>query len=304
MRSAAAGERSPNYFASRGSHVTGISLSDEQLHWASSRQAGSIDFRHQDYRDVEGQFDAIVSVEMVEAVGREYWPSYFDCLARCLKPGGRAAIQFIAMREELFDGYARNADFIQAYIFPGGLLIRTSEFRKLAAERGLSWEDQEDFGLDYAETLKAWRENFDRACDEERLPAGFDERFCRLWRFYLMYCEGGFRGEGITVSQVTLVKTEASAVPEHPVAAKAGEDVVVNNRAEQLAEERSRTRHLATTPLRPAALRAPAASASRSCPDACGSPRRPRSPKATDRGPRSGNPRPPEARSCAGMVIL
>ncbi|WEK47186.1 MAG: cyclopropane-fatty-acyl-phospholipid synthase [Candidatus Andeanibacterium colombiense] len=198
-----------NYFASRGSKVTGISLSDEQLQWAASRQAGAIDFRHQDYRDVEGQFDAIVSVEMVEAVGREYWPSYFDCLERCLKPGGRAAIQFIAMREELFDGYARNADFIQAYIFPGGLLIRTSEFRKLAAERGLVWEDQEDFGLDYAETLKAWRANFDRACDEQRLPDGFDERFCRLWRFYLMYCEGGFRGGGITVSQATLVKRSA-----------------------------------------------------------------------------------------------
>lgn len=195
-----------NHFASRGSQVTAISLSDEQLRWAASHQAGSIDFRHQDYRDVAGQYDGIVSVEMVEAVGREFWPSYFDCLARCLKPGGRAAIQFIAMRDELFDGYARNADFIQAYIFPGGLLIRTSEFQRLAAQRGLSWEDHEDFGLDYAETLKAWRENFDAAAAEGRLPKGFDERFCRLWRFYLMYCEGGFRGGGITVSQATLVK--------------------------------------------------------------------------------------------------
>lgn len=195
-----------NYFAARGSKVTGISLSDEQLHWAAAHQSGAIDFRHQDYRDVTGEFDGIVSVEMVEAVGREYWPSYFDCLARCLKPGGRAAIQFIAMGEDSFEAYARNADFIQAYIFPGGLLIRTSEFRRLAEERGLSWEDQEDFGLDYAETLKAWRVNFDRAVQDRRLPAGFDERFCRLWRFYLMYCEGGFRGGGITVSQVTLVK--------------------------------------------------------------------------------------------------
>ena len=144
--------------------------------------------------------------EMVEALGREYWPTYFDCLARNLKPGGRAAIQFIAMKEELFEGYARNADFIQAYVFPGGLLIRTSEFRQLAAERGLSWEDEEDFGLDYAETLKAWRENFNEAVKEGRLPAGFDRRFCDLWRFYLMYCEGGFRGGGITVSQATLVK--------------------------------------------------------------------------------------------------
>lgn len=195
-----------NYFASRGSKVTGISLSDEQLAWARRHSAEGIDFRHQDYRDVSGQYDGIVSVEMVEAVGREYWPTFFDCLARNLKPGGRAAIQFIAMRDDLFEGYARNADFIQAYIFPGGMLVRTSEFRRLAAERGLSWEDQEDFGLDYAETLKAWRINFDRAAEEGRLPDGFDERFIRLWRFYLMYCEGGFRGGGITVSQATLVK--------------------------------------------------------------------------------------------------
>jgi cyclopropane-fatty-acyl-phospholipid synthase len=145
---------------------------------------------------------------MVEALGRSYWPAFMDCIARNLKPGGRAAIQFIAMREELFEGYARNADFIQAYVFPGGLLIKTSEFRRLAEERGLSWHDQEDFGLDYAETLKAWRENFDLAVGEGRLPADFDERFRGLWRFYLMYCEGGFRGGGITVSQVTLVKDQ------------------------------------------------------------------------------------------------
>jgi len=193
-----------NYFAARGSKVTAISLSDEQLEWARRHQAESIDFRHQDYREVAGQFDAIVSVEMVEAVGREYWPEFFDCLARNLRPGGRAAIQFIAMRDELFDGYARNADFIQSYIFPGGMLIRTSEFRRLAAERGLVWQGEENFGLDYAETLKAWRENFDRAAQAGRLPQGFDERFVRLWRFYLMYCEGGFRGGGITVSQATL----------------------------------------------------------------------------------------------------
>ena len=124
------------------------------------------------------------------------------------RAGGRAAIQYIAMRETLFESYARNADFIQAYVFPGGLLIKASEFRALAEARGLSWQDQEDFGLDYAETLKAWRENFDAAVREGRLPADFDERFRNLWRFYLMYCEGGFRGGGITVSQVTLVKDQ------------------------------------------------------------------------------------------------
>jgi cyclopropane-fatty-acyl-phospholipid synthase len=193
------------YLAGQGARVTAISLSDEQLAWARERHPG-VDFRHQDYRDVVGKFDAIVSVEMVEALGREYWPAFMDCIARSLKPGGRAAIQFIAMRDDLFDAYARNADFIQAYVFPGGLLIRQSEFRALAQQRGLDWQDQEDFGLDYAATLAAWRANFDRAEAEGCLPRGFDSRFCNLWRFYLMYCEGGFRGGGITVSQVTLVR--------------------------------------------------------------------------------------------------
>ena len=192
--------------AGRGSEVTAISLSDEQLAWARRHQAPVIDFRKADYRDMTGQFDAIVSVEMVEAVGRAFWPDFFDCIARCLKPGGRAAIQYIAMRDDLFEGYARSADFIQTYVFPGGMLIRESEFRELAAARGLAWEDQASFGLDYAETLRIWRERFDRVVAERRLPPGFDERFVGLWRFYLMYCEGGFRGGGIDVAQVTLVK--------------------------------------------------------------------------------------------------
>lgn len=194
-----------SHFAARGARVTAISLSDEQLEWARQRHP-HVQFLKQDYRDTSGRFEAIVSVEMVEALGREYWPAFMDCIARNLAPGGRAAIQFIGMRDELFEGYARNADFIQAYVFPGGLLIKTSEFRRLAAERGLAWEDQEDFGTDYAETLKAWRARFDEAEAQGRLPAGFDRRFCNLWRFYLTYCEGGFRGGGITVSQVTLVK--------------------------------------------------------------------------------------------------
>lgn len=193
------------HFASRGSAVTAISLSQEQLDWARERYPG-VNFLKQDYRDTSGQFDAIVSVEMVEALGREYWPTFLDCVARNLKPGGRAAIQYIAMADDVFEAYARNADFIQAYIFPGGLLIKASEFRALAEARGLAWTEQEDFGLDYAETLRIWRESFDAARDQGRLPAGFDEQFCRLWRYYLQYCEGGFRGGSITVSQVTLVK--------------------------------------------------------------------------------------------------
>ncbi len=195
-----------NFLQQGGAQVTAISLSDEQLAWARERQDHRISFLKQDYRDTYGQFDAIVSVEMVEALGREYWPTFMDCVARNLKPGGRAAIQYISMADDLFDGYAASADFIQAYIFPGGLLIRSSEFRALAEERGLHWQDQSSFGLDYAHTLHCWRERFDAAVEEGRLPDGFDERFIGLWRFYLDYCEGGFRGGLIDVHQVTLVK--------------------------------------------------------------------------------------------------
>lgn len=190
-----------------GARVTAISLSDEQLEFCRARSEDrSIEFRKQDYRDVTGQFDAVISVEMVEAVGREYWPDFFDCLVRCLKPGGRAVLQFISIRETVFPAYAAGTDFIQAYIFPGGMLISEAEFRRLAAERALVWDDQMNFALHYAETLRIWRENFDAAVAEGRLPAGFDEAFVRLWRYYLMYCEGGFRSGAIDVAQVTLIK--------------------------------------------------------------------------------------------------
>lgn len=193
------------HLSGEGRDVTGISISDSQLAWAREHYQGP-DFRKCDYRDMNGQFDAIVSVEMVEALGRAYWPAFMDCVARNLKRGGRAAIQYISIADTLFDDYAASADFIQAYIFPGGMLIRTSEFRRLALERGLRWSDQRDFGKDYVETLKCWRTRFDAAHEEGRLPEDFDKRFRDLWRYYLMYCEGGFRGGGINVHQVTLVK--------------------------------------------------------------------------------------------------
>lgn len=194
--------------AGAGAEVDAISLSEEQLAFCREKaeHPDNPHFLKRDYRDVGGHYDAIASVEMVEALGREYWPNFMDCIARNLKPGGRAAIQFISIKESLFDAYAASADFIQAYIFPGGLLIRTSEFRRLAEARGLRWTDPSDFGLDYAETLKMWRSNFDAAVADDRLPPGFDQRFVRLWRYYLMYCEGGFRGGGIDVHQVTLIK--------------------------------------------------------------------------------------------------
>jgi cyclopropane-fatty-acyl-phospholipid synthase len=141
---------------------------------------------------------------MVEAVGTRYWPAYVDCLARNLKPGGKAALQYIAIDHRLFDRYAASADFIQAYIFPGGMLVDEPRFEQLASERGLGWGERHAFGLDYAETLRQWRERYEAAVAQGRL-AGFDDAFHNLWRYYLMYCEGGFRGRGIDVAQVTLV---------------------------------------------------------------------------------------------------
>lgn len=189
-----------------GLDVTGISLSDEQTEWARKHHPDA-QFVIQDYRDVDGQYDAIASVEMVEAVGQKYWPDFLDSISRNLKPGGRAAVQYISIADDIFEQYAASADFIQTYIFPGGMLLSESRFRKLAEERGLIWSDQTDFGLDYAETLKAWHERFDAVVEQGDLPAGFDEHFVRLWRYYLAYCEGGFRGGGINVAQVTLIKT-------------------------------------------------------------------------------------------------
>ncbi|WP_118857616.1 SAM-dependent methyltransferase [Sphingomonas mesophila] len=197
--------------ARRGAEVTGLTLSSEQKDWADRAVADAgmaerVNFRLEDYRAVRGEFGAIASVEMVEAVGERWWPAYLDAVAANLKPGGRAALQFILIRPELFDRYAASADFIQAYIFPGGMLIHEPRFRALAEARGLGWTDRSSgFGLDYAKTLRAWRERYDAAVAEGRLD-GFSPAFHRLWRYYLMYCEGGFRGGGIDVAQVTLVK--------------------------------------------------------------------------------------------------
>lgn len=187
-----------------GTRVTGISLSPNQLDWARRHHDPAIDFRLCDYRDVTGQFDAIMSAEMVEAVGEAYWPAYLDAIARCLKPGGRAAIQLISIADDVFEAYRQSMDFIQAYIFPGGMLLSESRFRAMVETRGLAWHDEHRFGHDYAATLKCWRERFDAA----DLPPHFDARFRDLWRYYLMYCEGGFRSGGIDVLQITLVKAK------------------------------------------------------------------------------------------------
>jgi cyclopropane-fatty-acyl-phospholipid synthase len=192
--------------------VHAVTLSHEQARVAAARLAaldpgGKSQVAITDYRDVTGQYDAIASIEMVEAVGRAYWPAFLDAVTRLLRPGGRAAIQFIAIRDDLFEAYAAGRDFIQTFIFPGGCLLSEREFRALAEARGLRWEDAEHFGDDYAETLRQWRERFDGVVADGKLPPGFDDRFALLWRYYLQYCEGGFRGGGITVAQVTLVKS-------------------------------------------------------------------------------------------------
>jgi cyclopropane-fatty-acyl-phospholipid synthase len=196
--------------AQRGAEVVGLTLSKEQKAWAEERIAAAalsdrIEIRLQDYRETAEQFDAVASVEMVEAVGERWWGAYLDSIARNLRPGGRAALQFISIDHRLFNRYARNPDFIQTYIFPGGVLLDEPRFAAQAVERGLSWEAREGFRFDYAETLKRWREAYNAAIARGSLR-GFTEEFHNLWRYYLMYCEGGFRGGVIDVAQVTMAK--------------------------------------------------------------------------------------------------
>jgi cyclopropane-fatty-acyl-phospholipid synthase len=142
---------------------------------------------------------------MVEAVGQRWWGAYLDSIARNMKLGGRAALQYISLDSRIFEGYSRGADFIQTYIFPGGMLLDEPSFEGLARERGLSWENRAGFRFDYAETLKRWRERYNQVVAHGALE-GFGEPFHQLWRYYLMYCEGGFRGGAIDVAQVTLTR--------------------------------------------------------------------------------------------------
>ena len=193
--------------AAAGRSVHGVTLSRGQKTAIEAAGCSGVTVALTDYRDVTGTYDAVASIEMVEAVGERWWPTYLDTIARVLKPGGRAAIQYISIADDIFPAYARSVDFVQRHVFPGGMLISRDRFRRLADQRGFAWRDEQTFGQDYAETLLRWRRRFDEAVAQGRLPARFDARFVRLWRYYLMYCEGGFRGGGIDVAQVTLVKT-------------------------------------------------------------------------------------------------
>lgn len=192
-----------------GASVVGVTLSEEQLAFGRERMArhelaDRVDLRLQDYRDItDGPFDAIASIEMFEAVGRAYWGDYFRTLREQLKPGGRACIQSITIRDDLFERYVRSTDFIQQYIFPGGLLPSIGAFRAEAERAGLEVVDELAFGTDYAETLRRWRHDF-LARDGQLRQLGFDTRFMRIWEFYLAYCEAAFATGNTNVVQFTL----------------------------------------------------------------------------------------------------
>ena len=192
-----------------GAKLTGVTLSSEQLAWAQERlaakgQAANADLRLQDYRDIPDEgFDAVASIEMFEAVGREYWAGFFATLHDKLKPGGRACIQTITIRDDLFARYVKSTDFIQQYIFPGGLLPSPAAFRAEAAKAGLQVVNELAFGSDYAETLRRWRASF-MAQDRQVRQLGFDTRFVRIWEFYLAYCEAAFATGNTSVMQFTL----------------------------------------------------------------------------------------------------
>ena len=194
----------------RGAIVTGLTLSPAQLEYAKKRAfeeglAERVDFRLQDYRDVEERFDKIASIEMFEAVGKEYWPAYFDKVRSALKPGGVAGLQIITIADRFYENYLRSTDFIQRYVFPGGALPSPTVLKDLSGRAGLTVRSVAEFGQDYARTLGEWHRRFLSAWDDIA-PLGFDDRFQKLWRFYLAYCEAGFRAGTTNVRQMAITR--------------------------------------------------------------------------------------------------
>ena len=190
----------------RGARVTGITISREQHDFTRQRLAdaglaGRGEVQLIDYRDLKGKFDKIVSIEMFEAVGQAYWQTYFNAMSSLLKSGGRAALQAITIEDNAFEEYRREPDFIQRYIFPGGMLPSMPRLEKPVAEAGLKLVDEAGFGLDYARTLAEWRERFQAAWPQLARDR-FDTRFKRMWELYLSYCEGGFRAGMIDVKHL------------------------------------------------------------------------------------------------------
>ena len=195
-----------------GCKVTSITISDAQYAYARKRieEAGladKVNIELKDYRDVEGQFDGVASIEMFEAVGEAFWPGYFEKIASCLKPGGRAALQIITISDDLFESYKKRVDFIQKYIFPGGMLPSDAALRDQFKLAGLQLENTNMFGASYARTLREWSEEF-LAKWPEIEPLGYDRSFRNLWEYYLSYCEAGFKTGRTDVGQFTIRKPE------------------------------------------------------------------------------------------------
>lgn len=195
-----------------GAHVVGLTISTEQRDFAQKRiQAAGlgdrVEIRFQDYRDERGQYDRIASIEMIEAVGEQFWPQYFSQLRDRLVPGGLVGIQAITIQDRFFQTYRREVDFIQRYVFPGGMLPSPEILKSLGARFGVPIIRERIFGQDYAKTLATWRDNF-RAAWPSLTPLGFDDRFRRLWEYYLAYCEAGFLSGNIDVRQVVFAKVE------------------------------------------------------------------------------------------------
>ena len=194
-----------------GAKIDAITISQAQYDYAKSRifdagLADRVNIRLIDYRDLNGAFDRIASIEMFEAVGESYWPSYFKQIADRLTPDGRAGLQVITIADHLFDGYRSRPDFIQRYVFPGGMLPSEPKLKLETDRAGLAWTGVRRFAGDYARTLRAWADTFDLGWSEIR-PLGFDERFRRLWLYYLGYCEAGFRTGRTDVIQLNLAKS-------------------------------------------------------------------------------------------------
>jgi cyclopropane-fatty-acyl-phospholipid synthase len=196
--------------ARRGHRVTGLTLSREQLAWARERVARTglasrARFELRDYRDVRARYDAVASIEMYEAVGERWWPQYFARIAAALPQGGRALVQAIVIDDALFERYRKGSDFIRHYIFPGGMLASHQRLLGVARSAGLAAAESFHFGGDYALTLAAWRSRF-LARKRQLRALGFDDRFVRMWEFYLAYCEAGFVSGSTDVAQILLVK--------------------------------------------------------------------------------------------------
>jgi cyclopropane-fatty-acyl-phospholipid synthase len=189
----------------QGNFVTGLTISKDQFDYANKRlrEQTKAKIKFQDYRDEKQRYDAIVSIEMFEAVGERYWPTYFQAIKRCLRDNGKALIQTITIADNIFKNYRKDSDFIRHYIFPGGMLPSKAVFVKQAQKAGLSVNDVHEFGLDYAWTLREWLKRFD-AVTPVLLEQGYQESFINMWRFYFYYCIAGFETERINVMQIEL----------------------------------------------------------------------------------------------------